>query len=112
MYINGRAKSANFCEFIDFRLPPLWKLGLCSSGMLRSTSWLLVTEVSEQTISSIFKGQAVHGILVLFLDSLGLKDEPSRLSRNISNILQIKNCDVKQLFHGILQTAYEGLDMS
>jgi hypothetical protein len=87
MYFNGRVKSANVCEFIDFRLPPLWKLGLLSSGMLRSASWLLVTEVSGQTIGTIFKGQAVHGNLALFLDCLVLKDEPNRLSRNISNLI-------------------------
>jgi hypothetical protein len=33
-------------EIRDFRLPLRWKWDLCSSGMLRSLEWLLVTDVS------------------------------------------------------------------
>jgi len=38
---------------------------LYSSGMLRSVIWYFVTEVSGQTIGTIFKGQAVE---VYFFD--------------------------------------------
>jgi hypothetical protein len=41
-----------------FSVPPLCKWDLHSSGMLRSTDWLLITDVSGQPICTIFKGQA------------------------------------------------------
>jgi hypothetical protein len=33
---------------------------LCSSGMLHSINWYLLTDVLGQPISPIFKGQAIH----------------------------------------------------
>jgi hypothetical protein len=44
----------------DFRLAPRCKRDLWSSGMLRSVDWRSVTEVSGQTISHVFKGQALQ----------------------------------------------------
>jgi hypothetical protein len=43
----------------DFRLPPF-------SVMLDSVFWQLVTDVSEQPIGSIFKGQVVPEVFMLF----------------------------------------------
>jgi len=43
----------------DFRLLPLYKWDIRSSGMLLSIDWQLVTDVSEPPIGSFFKDQAV-----------------------------------------------------
>ena len=50
-----------------------------SSVMLRRVDWWLVTDVSGQPISYIFKGQAV------FLDCLTGEDRTDKLSRNVGN---------------------------
>jgi hypothetical protein len=51
----------------NFRISPPCKQNLCSSGILRSVEWKLpsfmqprfaVTDVSEQPVGPIFKGQA------------------------------------------------------
>jgi len=58
--IGGTKRKATCrCCLHDFRLPPQCKWDLLSSGMLRSVEWLSVTDVSEQSIRPMFKGQVL-----------------------------------------------------
>jgi hypothetical protein len=66
----------------DFRLPQRCRWALCSSGVLRSLSWFVGTDVSRKPIGLIFKGQAVQGCLTL-------KDGTYGLSLNVCNKLPI-----------------------
>jgi len=43
----------------DFRLPPRFKGDLRCSGMLHNVGYWLFTDVSNQLISPVLKGQAV-----------------------------------------------------
>jgi hypothetical protein len=60
---------------------------LRSSGMLRSVSCLLVSDVPGQTIGPTLKGQTVKEELLL--DCLALEGRTDRFSRNVGNDLPI-----------------------
>jgi hypothetical protein len=49
--------------------------------MMRSVDWLLVADVSGQSIGPVFKGQAVRG--ESFLDYLTLEDGPNNLAETL-----------------------------
>jgi len=51
--------------------------------MLGGVDWHLVTYVSRQHISPIFKGQEVHA--EFYLDCLTLSDGTNSLSQNLGN---------------------------
>jgi hypothetical protein len=60
---------------------------LCSSVMLRSVCWHMVTDVSEQPIRCIFKGQEVQG-------------GTDRLSRNVDNYqYALRNIQEERISH-------------
>jgi hypothetical protein len=59
---------------------------LASSAMLRSVNWELVSDISAQHISPIFKGQAVQEDF----DCLAFEDETDRLFRKVGNYHCVK----------------------
>jgi len=61
-----------------------YKWDLHSSEILRSVCWYFRTNVSEQTISPIFKDQEVQEVLLNFLT---LEDRIYRLFRNVGTEL-------------------------
>jgi hypothetical protein len=65
----------------SFKLPPECKWDFCSSEILRSVNWYLVTEVSGQPLGAIIKGQADQEFP--FFDRLALKFGTNMLRRNV-----------------------------
>ena len=86
----------------EYRLPPLGRYGLRSSGLLRSVCWQMFTDVSKQSIRPIFKGKASQNFLNCLSEDLVYK---LSFSSGTSSLTSCVNVTENKMF---LRNAIEG----